>query len=213
MKIIAISDTHGQHQHLDLAKYEADVLIHAGDWTRGHDVGLLETEEFMKWFSEQPFKHKICIAGNHEVSVEDYKNSIPVPNNVHYLYNSEVVIEGIKFYGSPYSNEFCGWAFMENEVGLSKVWAQIPEDTNVLITHGPAYACHDLVNNAYGRDPHVGSQSLTKRKEMLTELLVHVCGHIHEASGISGIKPININAAVLNDKYVLTNEPKVVTIE
>ena len=214
MKILVISDTHGQHQHLDLTKYEADVLVHAGDWTRGHDIGLLETEQFMKWLSEQPFKHKICIAGNHETSVEDYNSDIPIPDNVIFLKDSEVIIDGIKFYGSPYSNEFCGWAFMEEEVGLSKIWAKIPEDTNVLITHGPAYGVLDLVKNSYGRDPHVGSKSLTYRKQTIQDALqLHICGHIHEAYGIvKGKAFTTVNAAVLNEHYQLVNKPQLIEI-
>lgn len=212
MKICCISDTHGKHNKLDMSKYPADVLIHAGDWTAGRDIGLQETKDFLEWFSKQPYNHKICIAGNHEIQVEAAADRITIPKDVIYLENSECTIDNIKFYGSPYSNEFCGWAFMEEEVNLSKIWAKIPEDTNVLITHGPAYDCHDTVARPYGRDPHVGSTSLTKRKQMLTELRIHVCGHIHESSGVSGTNPININAAVLNEHYKMVNEPKVVEI-
>lgn len=214
--ICCISDTHGHHNDLDLTKYPADVLIHAGDWTKGRDIAFVETEEFLSWLEDQPFKHKLLIAGNHELTVERHNKffyelleSYP---SITYLQDTSVTIDGINFYGSPYSNEFYNWAFMESEVGLSKVWAKIPEDTDVLITHGPAYCTHDLVNNTYGRDPHVGSQSLYNRKKMLSNLKLHVSGHIHEAAGQSGQKPINVCASVLNDKYQLVNNPIVVTV-
>ena len=47
---------------------EGDVLIHAGDFTRcGH---LQEVKEFNTWLGTLPHKHKIVIAGNHELSFD-----------------------------------------------------------------------------------------------------------------------------------------------
>ena len=132
-----------------------------------------------------------------------------------YLQDSEVVIDGIKFYGSPYSNEFCNWAFMEDELELASIWDATPDDTQVLITHGPAYGgSQDLVKRAYGRDPHVGSQSLHYRKLALQGTLkVHVCGHIHEGAGISTSNGITtINASVLDENYNLVNSPTTLEI-
>ena len=93
---------------------------------------------------------------------------------------------------------------LEDEMSLSKIWAQIPEDTNVLITHGPSYGFCDVVKHSGARDPHVGSQSLTHRKKLLTGLKYHISGHIHEAYGQQGI---NVCASVLNERYNLVNEP------
>ena len=216
MKLVCISDTHGKHRQLDLPP--GDVLIHAGDWTGGQDIAFVETEDFLSWFEDQPHEHKILIAGNHEVTVErQYKfftellESYP---SITYLHNSETVINGIKFYGSPYSNEFYNWAFMEHEFKLQDIWDMIPDDTNVLITHGPAYGCNDRVNNHHGADPHVGSQSLHYRKlELGNSLKAHISGHIHEAYGITTTGDIlNICASILNEHYKLVNKPIVVDI-
>ena len=70
MTLCCISDTHGKHDELDLTKYPANVLVHAGYWTGGRDRGFAETEGFLHWFAVQPFEHKILIAGNHEIQVE-----------------------------------------------------------------------------------------------------------------------------------------------
>ena len=217
MKLVCLSDTHGVPRQLDMAKYKGDVLIFAGDWTSGRDIGLAETEDFLDWVDEQPYKHKVIIAGNHEVTVERYKESFDIlikdyPGII-YLNNESTAIDGIKFYGSPYSNEFYNWAFMEEELALSKIWDKIPDDTNVLITHGPAYGCNDLVKNSYSRDPHVGSQSLSYRKKELKDLKVHISGHIHEAYGISATgDAINVCPCILNEKYQLTNKPIIVEV-
>ena len=214
MTIVSISDTHGRHAQLDMSQYPGDVLIHAGDWTRGRDLALEETKEFLHWFSAQPYKYKICIAGNHEQQVEAHPDFSAVVSkfNCTYLNNDYIEIEGLKFYGSPYSNEFCNWAFMGDEVKLSKIWALIPEDVDILITHGPAYMCNDKVNNAFNRDPNVGSKSLTNRKAMLPNLKIHISGHIHESYGI--VKKgnvINVCASILNEEYQITNQP--ITVE
>ena len=213
MRICCISDTHGKHKKLVLSNYTADVLIHAGDFTKGKDLGLSETVEFLKWFSMQPFEHKLFIAGNHELQVEadsDYfEELLTMFPTITYIHHKEVVIDGVKFYGSNYANKFYDWAFMDEEMGLSKLWAKIPEDTNVLVTHGPSYGYCDLVTNDASRDPHVGSQSLTRRKQLLTELNWHISGHIHEAYGVVGK---NLCVSVLNEDYRLVNRPIIIEI-
>ena len=217
MLLTCISDTHGQHRQLAMSKYPADTLVFAGDWTRGKDLGLSETADFLQWFSEQPYKHLVCIAGNHEIQVEANTESLSelllMYPNITYLNNSEVTLDGIKFWGSPYSNEFCNWAFMDNDLALAKIWNEIPDDTDVLITHGPAYGSGDLVKRAYGRDPHVGSKSLTKRKQELAGTLkAHISGHIHEGYSINGANPINVCASILDERYQLVNKPITITI-
>ena len=67
MKIIAISDTHNQHNKIPLKYLEntgCDVLIHAGDVS---GMGsLTEIENFCKWYHGLDFPNKIFIAGNHD---------------------------------------------------------------------------------------------------------------------------------------------------
>lgn len=217
MKIVMISDTHGQHHGLTMSDHPGDCLVHAGDWTGGSDLGFSETRDFLEWFAEQPYKHLICIAGNHERQVEASPKSLQIIlnefPNITYLNNSSCLLGTLKVFGSPYSNEFFNWAFMRDDEGLSEIWEGIPEDTDILITHGPAYKCNDKVVRSYG-DPHVGSQSLANRKLELTNLILHVSGHIHEAYGMDlGTKVTSVCASVLNEKYKLVNEPITVSMQ
>jgi len=218
MKLCALSDTHGKHRELDLSNYSADVLVHAGDWTGGRDSGFSETIDFLQWLEHQPFNHKVIIAGNHELQVEadeqHFREILLMYPSIIYLQDSEVTIDGVKFYGSPYSNKFFDWAFMEDDYYLKHRWKNIPDDTNVLITHGPAYGCHDLVKNDYGRDPHVGSKSLMyKKQELVCTLKAHISGHIHEAYGANDIHGCtNVCASVLDEKYQLVHKPITITI-
>ena len=215
MTITAISDTHGKFNKLDLLQYPADVLVHAGDWT-SHDTPI-EIMNFLQWFSLQDYKYLIFIAGNHEQCVENnqkwFYTILKKYPNIIYLQDSEIIIDGVKFYGSPYSNEFYNWAFMEEENELKKIWDKIPDDTNILITHGPAYGCNDIVKHAVGRDEHVGSKYLTKRKLSLQGTLkAHISGHIHESYGVINTDGcINVCPTVLNENYKLVNDP--ITLE
>ena len=216
MKLCTISDTHGQHSKLDLKNYPADVLVFAGDWTKGKDLALSETQDFLLWLNDQPYEHILFIAGNHEVQVEAaperFAHMLSHYPKLTYLNNSATTIDGVKFYGSPYSNEFYNWAFMAKELDLAPIWAAIPDDTNVLITHGPAYECLDRVNSNHNRDPHVGSTYLRDRKKELQQLKLHVFGHIHESAGSSITTCNNVNASLLNARYQLVNTPIVVNI-
>ena len=60
MKILQISDTHNKHQKLTNLP-TADVIVHCGDFTeQGTEEEVLD---FLNWFIELPFKHKIFITG------------------------------------------------------------------------------------------------------------------------------------------------------
>ena len=76
------------------------MLIHAGDVSsQGKQI---QVEAFLKWFSAQPHKHKVFIAGNHDFFFErmpdEYIQSL-IPENVIYLNDSGVTIEGLKILG------------------------------------------------------------------------------------------------------------------
>ena len=111
MKIVFISDTHGKHEILTTKAYdnilgEGDILVHAGDCT---NVGKThEIKQFLDWFSNTPFKHKVFIAGNHDWGFETNHDIAPEykEKGVHYLFDNMVEIDGVKIYGSPWQPEF-----------------------------------------------------------------------------------------------------------
>ncbi len=147
-KIVFISDTHNHHDEVELPK--GDILVHAGDFSgTGHPA---EVFNFFSWLLIQSsnFKHIVFVAGNHDMSFE-YKSPWvlkaleQLPDNVHYLEDSEVVLEGIKFYGSPWQPEFHNWGFnLPRGKKLADKWSMIPKDTDILITHSPPANILDL---------------------------------------------------------------------
>jgi len=210
MKIVIISDTHNKHKFLGTLP-EADVIIHCGDMTSmGHSHEIVN---FMKWFSNlTQCSHKICVAGNHDWMFEK-ANVLArklVPDNVVYLEDEEVVIDGIKFYGTPVQKHFCGWAFNRSESKMAQHWAAIPDDVDVLITHSPPYSILDLV--PWQGECH-GSPSLYKEVVERIRPLISTFGHIHEGYGIKIIDDIKfINASNLDGSYNCVNDPVIVEI-
>ena len=223
MKITCISDTHTKHSELDLPG--GDVLIHSGDFmSSGKDS--LELLEFLNWLYKQPYEHKILIAGNHDRLFEEtpaYANQLinDVNHNgsITYLQDEGCTIDGINFYGSPWTPEFCGWAFqIHNDYEDTEHWRKIPKDTDVLITHGPAYGMLDEITTPLmtGATPgHLGSKGLHNWIEENNPKL-HICGHIHSAQGVLdgyGEVTTHINAACLGEDYKYSNANKYIEWE
>jgi Icc-related predicted phosphoesterase len=205
MKLCIISDTHNKHMRLGKLP-DADVIIHCGDFTsvgHGHEI-----RNFMQWFKKlDRFKYKIIIAGNHDwlfetnrvLALED------VPKNVIYLEDSGVEIEGIKFYGIPVTKPFNNWAFNRPEEKLVEHWKAIPDDTDVLITHGPPLSICDYV--IYDNS-HEGSPSLYFEVVERIKPKLHCFGHIHGGYGIKVIEGTTfMNASNLDEDYMCVNAP------
>jgi len=224
MKITFISDTHGLHHLVTNDLPGGDILVHCGDIMNS---GLYETElkGFCEWYDKiNNYDHKIFIAGNHDRLLENnYDRSTEIINEyktITYLQDSEVIIDGIKFYGSPWQPEFLNWAFnLKRGEELKEKWDSIPEDIDVLITHGPSYGKLDVVD---GRSEHLGCEDLKRRIEEIKPS-IHCCGHIHSGhSTIDGKDIYNkmeedgityINASILNERYEYYFKPITIDYE
>jgi Icc-related predicted phosphoesterase len=203
LKFVAISDTHCRHRVLKLPK--ADVIIHAGDISyKGKEVEVID---FFDWFSKLSYTYKICIAGNHDFFFEREKQELirkRIPENVMYLQDGGVEIDGIKIWGSPVTPWFFNWAFNRKRgKQLVNHWKMIPADTDILITHGPPYGILDSIIN----ETNAGCIDLLRTVQQIKPK-VHVFGHIHEAYGQVKRNGIHyINASLLNESYELVNKP------
>ena len=186
MKILHLSDTHGCHHRLQNLP-EADVVVHSGDFCM---VGSeQEAIDFVNWFCDLPYRHKILISGNHDVCL--YGADIDgLDDNVHYLCNSGIEIDGLKFYGVPM---FMGDCISDRQ---SRNYAKIPSDTDILITHSPAYGILDLDDNI-----NYGSEEILDRLTALN-LKAHLFGHIYAQHGMKSLNgTIFSNGAIMNSDY------------
>jgi Icc-related predicted phosphoesterase len=216
MKTILISDTHNRHKKLTIPN--GDLIIHAGDFSNTED----QIEPFLNWFAELPHQYKILIAGNHDYELEDplYREQFKQKCHlldINFLHDSSITIEGIKFHGSPWSTPFGNYPFMTDDLNLqTKAWDLIPEDTNVLITHGPAKHMGDEVyqKTAQNHDGHVGSYTLKMNLNKLKKLTHHFYGHIHESYGVHQKKPfLSANGSSFNFFKTELNPPLVFNLE
>lgn len=221
MNIVLISDTHNNHRNMKLP--EGDWLIHAGDWSNiGRPVVITS---FIEWLESLDYKHIIVIAGNHDISMcpertpsQDLRHYLKAEwrktsEKIHYLEHESLEIGRWKIFGSPYTPEFAGWGFMGDKKFMKKKWAQIPEDTQILITHGPPTEAGKQSLNLKGDE--CGCPALQEKIKDLQDLRLHVFGHIHE--GFCWRKPggkyWSVNASHVTRDMRPIQEPIVITKE
>ena len=197
MKILHISDTHGCHRRLhDLP--QADIVVHSGDFTMNGSEQ--EALDFMNWFCDLPYPQKIFICGNHDECL--YGATIDgLDGNVHYLCNSGIEIEGLKFYGVPM---FMGDCITDRQ---TRHYANIPDDTDILITHTPPFGILDFDDNI-----NYGSEELLSRISVVRPRL-NLFGHIHARHGIKIFNGITFsNGAIMNADYSNLEKPNFIEI-
>lgn len=222
MKIVAISDTHGLHSQMRHELPEGDLLIHAGDLT---NVGRkVEVEEVFNWFKDISSRYTygvVFVAGNHDrgfdpkfnmesqtdkpIWLQELLNTLP--NNIHYLENNSVNINGINIWGSPITPWFHGdrWAFNKHRgPEIKEIWDTIPTNTDITVTHGPVYGKLDFTE--YDK-MYVGCFELQKRLYEVKPKC-HIGGHIHEGYGMTYDENTTyINASTCNLHYEPVNTP------
>lgn len=234
MKLVVISDTHGYHR--DLKKLPGgDVLIHCGDIS--NVGGQSQIEDFIQWFAEQKYAHKIFIAGNHDRSFDPkfnrewmqidrlgkeisghFRSMKPLwlnwalnelnGTNIHYLENNGVKIDGFNFWGSPFTPDF----YPQN-------WAfncprgEIQKYWERIPTDTDVLITHGPPIYKLDwvlRGMQVGCEDLARRIDEVKPKY-HLFGHIHESYGkINATKTCPttfVNASVLDESYTIKNKP------
>jgi predicted phosphodiesterase len=219
LTITLISDTHTKHDEITRDLPGGDLLLFTGDLMnsgrRSDDI-----TEFCKWFdSLDQYDHKIFIAGNHDRMFEDFpEKAMEIVNsykNIDYLQDDWIEIgtdqgpnQGmVKIYGAPWQPWFYNWAFNLPRGGteLAAKWEAIPEDTDILLTHGPAYGFVDTVWNR--KHEPLGCELLAERIAVVKPK-IHVCGHIHTGYGWQKTDNTHFfNAAVLDERYEYEQKP------
>lgn len=209
MKIDCTGCLHGHYPKLE----GGDLLIVTGDLTARDTLGEMSFE-FITWIEKQNYQKKIVIAGNHDTILENEGVEKIFHPFCDYLLDSGTEFEGLKIWGSPWTLKFKGqnphaMAFcVDTEEELAEKWAMIPDDTDILVTHGPPKGILD--RNIY--DVSCGSKSL-RRIMGKVKPKIWVFSHIHEEHGeykdntLSGIEYHFINCSHVNERYKPVNKP------
>jgi predicted phosphodiesterase len=194
--LVVLSDTHGRHGAMKHPVPAGDILIHCGDFCgRG---SLREVVDFANWFGDFPHPHKLVTAGNHDGPVEedpDHCRALFAERGIELLLGETVVVEGYRFFGSPVTPTFFNWHFMrERGEEIRAEWEKIPDDTDVVFTHGPPSGCLELLERLRVVRPQL-----------------HLYGHIHEGYGVTCSDEIPgttfINASTCTEQYRPDNAP------
>jgi len=220
MIVDMVSDLHGFYPEMP----GGDLLIVAGDLTSRDTHG--EYIGFYSWLHKQNYKHYIFIAGNHDNLLEKENMLARCLAHSSYLCDSGTEFEGLKIWGSPYTLRFshmnpkCMAFTVDDDYELSRHWAKIPDDTDILVTHSPSWGMHDTVEDyPSGEILNVGSRSLLHwSADHYNTLKLHVYGHIHEGYGVWDQRKLQkrfngkegsvfVNASHVNERYLPVNKP------
>lgn len=226
MRIICLADLHGFLPDIP----DGDVAIIAGDICPASDHSFWFQQQwldgsFRNWAKNLPVKHVVFCAGNHDlyfdgksVKAPDHLCFMPDwPKNVHYLQDSSIVIDGVKIYGSPWSLDYCDWAFMGDEYKLYDKVRSIPDDVNIWLSHSPANGIMDF--NKWG-NCHIGACAIRDKALSLPNLKLFVFGHLHQknpsGNGPDGDLVKNgirfVNATIVNEAYEMVYPPIIVDL-
>lgn len=193
----------------------ANLVLHAGDIGIDRGAGAWMLTEFVAWAKAVTIPI-YATWGNHDFIGERLPRATweLLPPNVHIHVDELVTIDGVgHVWFSPWSNLFGNWAFMRTEEGLAERYAQIPDSTNIIVSHGPPKGILD--ENVGGIS--CGSSALLLRMAELPDLQMVVCGHIHEARGTvdwcftadHGIIEIH-NVCLVNEFYQPVHDPVII---
>lgn len=243
IRILVISDIHNQQDKLELPK--ADLLVVAGDFT---DTGSYkELENFFDFLfkNKHKFEKIVVVPGNHELTLDKefylkygeryYHKENPLDPDIaksiverqehfEFVCDSEFEFKGLKFWGTPWIPAIGRWAYtIPNKEFAEKKFSEIPEDTDVLISHAPPHGVLDQITSiGRERDSETGEIKViyetesTGSKELLrrvaeVEPRLHLFGHVHESHGwVLHKNTLFVNASIMDKSHQPNNLPTLI---
>ena len=203
LTIVAISDTHQLHREIEVPS--GDLLIHAGDFTM-FSKSASAILDFDEWLGQLTHRWKIVIPGNHEFFLESDPSKRSLISNATMLIDEGIEIMALKIWGSPMTPLYGGAFGRSSERDRSNVYSRIPDDTDILITHGPPFG---ILDKAPGAEYHTGCKQLLEAVRRIKPML-HIFGHAHGGYGTFNTPDtLFVNAALPGEGYDLTNRPHV----
>ena len=186
LRLVCISDTHNQIHRIPIP--DGDVFIHCGDavkfYTSARDIVV-----FNRFVGQLPHRYKIFISGNHCICFDPTRPDLTqqILSNMTYLQDQLIEIEGMKIYGSPwrpkrgriYPAEAFGY---DSKLIRKDKWSNIPDDIDILLTHGPPYSVRDYHPLT---DESIGCPGLLDEVVTRVRPRIHLFGHMHTCRGAS----------------------------
>ncbi|XP_052812576.1 metallophosphoesterase domain-containing protein 1-like isoform X2 [Mya arenaria] len=166
LRIVCVSDTHVLVEDVPNFIPPGDILIHAGDFGHGgapvqvkrfndflgtlpHSVKIVIAGNHDQMFDERIVRHKgfVCqliflTETELDTQLQNYgvQSCRDILTECVYLEDSSIKICGVNFYGSPWQPKHGrvpgAFRYERGQQGLD-IWNKIPNETDILITHGP----------------------------------------------------------------------------
>lgn len=216
MKLVLFSDTHGCHREVVsgaenyLYVPDGDAVIHCGDFS-AHGT-LYDILSFNNFLGSLKHKVKVVGAGNHDVFVQSELGMAKIHmSNAKLVVHEPFMLSDKKCFFTSYLPYYNKWAFeVADDKARGKLFAQIPDDTEILFSHCPPYGILDVIDSG----ENIGDHELLKRVRDLKHLKYHIFGHAHASHGITDIRGVQyINCSIMDDRYDVVNQPMIVDIK
>lgn len=199
MKIVAMSDLHGTLLPVNDYFEPCELVCICGDISplniqaNHRKMRKWLREKFKPWCEALPCDKVIFIAGNHDDICKntDFMYSVfPKDEKVTYLFHEQYTYisksgKEYSIFGTPYCKLFGNWAFMETNDALDKLYQDIPENLDILITHDAPFGVSDIILQEdylwYDGKTHIGNKPLsTIILKTTPKIVLH--GHLHSTS-------------------------------
>lgn len=210
-RVVCISDTHSQNLTTKWSWPDGDILLHAGDLTA---KGSLESiKKVCRELSQLPYRYKVVIAGNHDRAFWEgkigYTDAWKLLPGIIVLEDESVELLGLRIYGSSWIKFKNGKYPFEIEA-LADMWENIPDNTDILLTHMPPLS-GILDVNYHGE--WCGSHSLLSAVKDRVKPKLHCFGHIHGGYGTyKDNEIIYVNASLTGADRKPLNKPIVIDL-
>lgn len=180
MKIIALSDLHGTLLSVEDYFEPCELVCICGDivplniQANSRKTRQWLINKFKPWCESLPCDKVIFIAGNHDIYLNNLDfmyTQFPKDKKVTYLFHENYVYTSrsgkeYTIFGTPYCKLFGNWAFMEMDNVLDKLYQDIPENLDILLTHDQPFGYGDIILQEdcpwYDGKTHIGNKPLVK---------------------------------------------------
>lgn len=225
MKVLALSDLHG---HLnDYSSYQADICCIAGDivpldiQNSNKDSEEWFLNSFKPWAENLNVNKVFFIGGNHDrylAQNNDFVHSIfQIHNMVTYLCHESYIYhhdnKEYVIFGTPYCHKFGNWYFMYDDETLKEKYNDIPNNTDILITHDCPYGYNDIILQKvdWANDEHIGNKPLAnaileKQPKIVFNAHLHTTSHYETLINESKC----YNVSILDEYYKVTYLPTLI---